>query len=163
MCYAAYKAQQNRPTYQESNDSSSKTDSDDGNDGDDTGAGTTSLSAQETTHEQPPSPFMADQFTHCTQDQDHGGSTSPRIPSPANAPVRVMAPLLSGLMMFLSLAHINITSQTFRVSRLPGEFMSGLSPNFITCVTRTDKALLNELTSYGKNTRPTLFEPKVLC
>jgi hypothetical protein len=95
---------QNSTTYQESNDSSSKTDSDDGNDGDDTNAGTTSLATQETAHEQPLSPFTTNQFTHCTQDQDHGGSTSPRIPSPANAPVRVMAPLLSGLMMFLSLA-----------------------------------------------------------
>jgi hypothetical protein len=75
----------------------------------------------------------------------------------------VLAPLLTGLMMSLSLAHINITSQTFRVSRLPGEFMSGLSPNFITCVTRTGKALLNGPTSHGRNTRSTFFEPKVLC
>jgi hypothetical protein len=79
---------QNSPTYQESNDSSSKSDSDDGNDGDDTGGGTASLVAQETGHEQPLSPFTADQFTHYTQDQDHDGTTSPRIPSPtANAPV----------------------------------------------------------------------------
>jgi hypothetical protein len=75
----------------------------------------------------------------------------------------VLAPLLSGLMMSLSLAHINITSQIFRVSRLPGGFMSGLSPNVITRVTRTDKALLNRLTSHGRNTRPTFFELKVLC
>jgi hypothetical protein len=75
-------------TTEESNDSSSKTDSDDGNDGDDTGGGTASLTAQETAHEQPLSPFTADQFTHCTQDQDHGGPASPRIPShTANAPV----------------------------------------------------------------------------
>jgi hypothetical protein len=74
----------------------------------------------------------------------------------------VLAPL-SGLMMSLSLAHINITSQTFRASRLPGEFMSRLSPNFITCVIRTVKALLNGPTSHGRNTRPTFFEPKVLC
>jgi hypothetical protein len=62
---------QNSPTYEESNDSSSKTNSDDGNDRDDTGGGTVSLATQETTHEQPLSPFVADQFTHCTQDQDH--------------------------------------------------------------------------------------------
>jgi hypothetical protein len=75
----------------------------------------------------------------------------------------VLAPLLTGLMMSLSLTHINITSQTFRVSRLPGGFMSRLSPNFITCVTRTGKALLNGPTLHGRNTRPTFFEPKVLC
>jgi hypothetical protein len=75
----------------------------------------------------------------------------------------VLSPLLSGLMMSLSLAHINITSQIFRVSRLPGGFMSGLSLNFITCVIRTDKTLLNGLTSHGRNARPTLFEPNVLC
>jgi hypothetical protein len=72
----------------------------------------------------------------------------------------VLAPLLSGLMMPLSLAHINITSQTFRVSRLPGRFMSGLSPNFITCVTRTRKTLLNGPTLHGRNTRLTFFKPK---
>jgi hypothetical protein len=64
-------------TIEESNDSSSKTDSDDGNDGDDTGGGTASLAAQEIANEQPLSPFMADQFTHCTQDQDHDGMASP--------------------------------------------------------------------------------------
>jgi hypothetical protein len=53
-------------TTEESNDSSSKTDSDDGNDGDDTSGGTASLSAQETAHEQPLSPFTTEQFTHCT-------------------------------------------------------------------------------------------------
>jgi hypothetical protein len=75
-------------TTKESNDSSSKTDSDNGHDGDDTGGGTMSLSTQKTTHEQPLSPFTGDQFTHCTQDQDHGGPASPRIPShTANAPV----------------------------------------------------------------------------
>jgi hypothetical protein len=75
-------------TTEESNDSSSKTDSDDGNHGDDIGGGTMSLAAQETAHEQPLSPFTAYQFTHCTQDQDHGGPTSPRIPShTVNAPV----------------------------------------------------------------------------
>jgi hypothetical protein len=67
-------------TTEESNDSSSKTDSDDGNDGDDTDNGIVSLVAQETTHEQPPSSFTADQFTYCIQDQDHGSPTSPRIP-----------------------------------------------------------------------------------
>jgi hypothetical protein len=75
----------------------------------------------------------------------------------------VLAPLLTGLMMYLSLALINITSQTFRVSRLPGGFMSGLSPNFITYVTRTGKSLLNGSTSHGMNTRSTFFKPKVLC
>jgi hypothetical protein len=82
------KAVTSNGTTEESNDSCSKTDNDDGNDGDDTGGGTTSLAAQETAHEQPLSPFTADQFTHCTQDQDHGGPASPRIPShTANAPV----------------------------------------------------------------------------
>jgi hypothetical protein len=75
----------------------------------------------------------------------------------------VMAPLLTGLMMSLSLAHINITSQTFRVNRLPGGFMNGLSLNFITYVIRTGKALLNRPTSHGRNTRLTFFELKVLC
>jgi hypothetical protein len=37
-----------------------------------------------------------------------------------------LAPLLSGLMMSLYLAHIHITSQTFTVSNLPSGFMSGL-------------------------------------
>jgi hypothetical protein len=74
-------------TTEEYNDSSSKTDSDDDHDGDDTGGGTASLATQGTAHEQPLSPFTPDQFTHCTQDQDHGGPTSPRIPShPVNAP-----------------------------------------------------------------------------
>jgi hypothetical protein len=77
---------ENSPTYQESNDSSSRTSSDDVNDGDDTSGGTASLAAQGGGHEQPLSPFMADQFTHCTQDEDHGVPTSPRIPiSEANA------------------------------------------------------------------------------
>jgi hypothetical protein len=75
----------------------------------------------------------------------------------------VRSPLLTGLMMYLSLAHINITSQTFKVSRLPGGFMSELSPNFITYVTRTGKALLNRPTLHDKNTRPTFFESNVLC
>jgi hypothetical protein len=78
-------------------------------------------------------------------------------------PLIVLSPLLSGLMMSLSLAHIHITSQTFRVSCVPGGFMSGLSWSFITCVIRTDKALLNGPILHGKNTRPTFFESKVLC
>jgi hypothetical protein len=104
ICYAAYRhskrqkgkavtsdantEDQNNPTYEESNDSSSKTDSDDGNDGDDTGGATASHATQEITHEQPLSPFTANQFTHCTQDQDHDGPTSSRIPShTTNAPI----------------------------------------------------------------------------
>jgi hypothetical protein len=75
----------------------------------------------------------------------------------------VLAPLLSGLMMSISLAHINIIPHTFRVSRLPGGFMSGLSPNFITYVIRTDKTLLNRPTSHGRNIRSTFFKTKVLC
>jgi hypothetical protein len=79
---------ENSPTYQEYNDSSSRTSSDDGTDGDHTGGGTASLTAQGGGHERPLSPFTADQFTHCTQDEDHGVPTSPRIPvSEANAPV----------------------------------------------------------------------------
>jgi hypothetical protein len=78
----------NSPIYQESNDNSSRTSSDDGNDGDDTGGGTASLITQGGGHERPLSPFTADQFTHCTQDEDHDILTSPRIPvSEANAPV----------------------------------------------------------------------------
>jgi hypothetical protein len=57
---------ENIPIYQESNNSSSKTPSDDGNDGDDIGGGTASLAAQGGGYERPLSPFMADQFTHCT-------------------------------------------------------------------------------------------------
>jgi hypothetical protein len=46
------------------------------------------LYAQGGGHEQPISPFTADQFIHCTQDEDHGVSTSPRISvSETNAPV----------------------------------------------------------------------------
>jgi hypothetical protein len=79
---------ENSPTYHESNDSSSRTSSDDGNDGDDIGGGTASLATQGGGHERPLSPFTADQFTHCTQDEDHGVLTSPRIlVSEANAPV----------------------------------------------------------------------------
>jgi hypothetical protein len=75
-------------TIEESNDSNSKTDSDDGNDGDGTDGGTASLAAQETPHEQPLSPFTADQFIYCTQDQDHGGLESSRSPShTVNAPI----------------------------------------------------------------------------
>jgi hypothetical protein len=75
----------------------------------------------------------------------------------------VLAPLLMGLMMSLSLAHIHITSQTFRVSRLPGGFMSGLIQCFITCVIRTGEALQNGHASHNRNIRPTFFETKVLC
>jgi hypothetical protein len=79
---------ENSPTYQESNDSSSRTPIDDGNDGDDTGGGTASLAAQGGGHERPLSPFTADQFTHCTHDEDHSILTSPRISvSEANASV----------------------------------------------------------------------------
>jgi hypothetical protein len=75
----------------------------------------------------------------------------------------VLAPLLSGWMMSLYLAHIHIVSRTFTVSNLPGGFMTGLIWSFITCVTRTSDALLNGPTSHGRNTRHTFFEPKVLC
>jgi hypothetical protein len=57
---------ENSPTYQEYNDSSSRTSSDDGTDGDHTGGGTASLTAQGGGYERPLSPFTADQFTHCT-------------------------------------------------------------------------------------------------
>jgi hypothetical protein len=75
----------------------------------------------------------------------------------------VLAPLLSGLMMSLSLTHIHITSQTFTVSSLPCGFMSRLIWSFITCVTRTSETLLNGSTSHGRNTRHTFLEPKILC
>jgi hypothetical protein len=79
---------ENIPTYQESNDSNSRTLSNDGNDRDDTGGGTTSLAAQGRGYKRPLSPSMADQLIHCTQDQDHDTSTSPRILlSMTNAPV----------------------------------------------------------------------------
>jgi hypothetical protein len=57
---------ENSSTYQESNDSSSRTYSDDGNDEDDNVGGTASLAAQGGDHERPLSPFTTDQFTHCT-------------------------------------------------------------------------------------------------
>jgi hypothetical protein len=69
----------NSSTYQESNDSSSRTSSDDDNDGDDTGGGIASLAAQGGGYERLLSPFTTDQFTHCTQDEDHGVPTSPRF------------------------------------------------------------------------------------
>jgi hypothetical protein len=79
---------ENSQTYQESNDSSSITPTDDGNDEDGTGGGTASLVAQGGCHEWPLSPFTADQFTHCTQDEDHDVPTSPIIlVSETNAPV----------------------------------------------------------------------------
>jgi hypothetical protein len=74
----------------------------------------------------------------------------------------VLAPLLSGLMIFSYLAHIHITSQTFTVSNLPGGFTSGLIRSCITCVTKTDKSLLNGPTSLGRNIRHIFFEPNVL-
>jgi hypothetical protein len=51
---------ENSLTYQEFNDSSSRTPIDDGNDGDDTSGGTASLAAQGGGHERPLSPFTAD-------------------------------------------------------------------------------------------------------
>jgi hypothetical protein len=75
----------------------------------------------------------------------------------------VLSPLLMGLMMSLSLAHMHITSQTFRVSRLPDGFMSGLIRSFITCVIRIGETLQNGHASHGRNIRLTFFEPKVLC
>jgi hypothetical protein len=74
----------------------------------------------------------------------------------------VLAHLLSGLMISPYLAHIHITSQTFTVSNLPGGVTSGLIRSCITCVTRTDKALLNGQTSHGRNIRH-IFKSKVLC
>jgi hypothetical protein len=53
--------------------------------------------------------------------------------------------------------------ETFIISNLPNEFMSGLIRSCITCITKTDKALLNEKTSHGRNLRHIFFEPKVLC
>jgi hypothetical protein len=41
--------------------------------------------------------------------------------------------------------------------------MSGLIRSYITCVIRTDKALLNGSTSHDRNIRHIFFEPKVLC
>ena len=60
------------PTYQESNDSSSKTDS-----GDDDGQGGDAHPGQ--TSVVPPVQFTGEsQFSHATQDQDHGAPSSPR-------------------------------------------------------------------------------------
>jgi hypothetical protein len=70
---------ENSPTYQKSNGSSSRTPTDDGNDGDDIVGGTASLVAQGGGHERPLSPFTVDQFTHCTHDENHNVLTSPRI------------------------------------------------------------------------------------
>jgi hypothetical protein len=75
----------------------------------------------------------------------------------------VLAHLLSGLMFSPYLAHIHITSQTFTVNNLPGGFTSGLIRSCITCVIRTDKALLNGSTSHGTNIRHIFFKPKILC
>jgi hypothetical protein len=75
----------------------------------------------------------------------------------------VLAHLLSGLMIFSYLTHIHITSHTFAVGNLPGEFTSELIWSCITCVNRTDKVLLNGPTSHVRNIRHIFFEPKVLC
>jgi hypothetical protein len=64
--------------------------------------------------------------------------------------------------MYLSLAHIHITSYTFTVSSLSSRFMSRLIQSFITYVTRIGEALLNGPTSHDRNTRHTSFEPKGL-
>jgi hypothetical protein len=155
---------ENSPTYQEFNDNSSRTPSDDGNDGDDTSGGTASLVAQGEGYERPLSPFTADQFTHCTQDPDHDAPTSPTIPSSeANAPLDSFASSSQWIDDVPILGLIHIISQTFAVSNLPSGFMSGLIQSFIICITKTDKALLNGLTSHGRNTRHTFFEPKALC
>jgi hypothetical protein len=61
---------ENSLTYQESNDSSSRTPSDDGNDRDDIGDGTASLAAQGGGYERHLSLFTVDQFTHYTQDEE---------------------------------------------------------------------------------------------
>ena len=73
--------EEDSPPYQESNDSTSNDDSDDGNGGDDTGGAMTSRAAEQGGYEQALSPFTADQFTHATQDADHGMLTSVRNPS----------------------------------------------------------------------------------
>jgi hypothetical protein len=79
---------ENNPTYQEYNDSSSRTPSDDDNDEDDTDGGTVSLAAQRGGYERHLSPFTVDQFRHNTQDEDHDVPTSSKISiSEANAPV----------------------------------------------------------------------------
>jgi hypothetical protein len=65
----------NSPTYQTSNDSSSRVTSDDGNDRDDTGSGTVSLVTQGGCYERHLSPFSAYQFTHYTQNADHDAPT----------------------------------------------------------------------------------------
>jgi hypothetical protein len=75
----------------------------------------------------------------------------------------VLAYLLNGFMISLYLAHLHITSQAFTVSNLPGGFTSELIRSCITCVTMTDKALLNGPTSHGKNIRHIFFKLKVLC
>jgi hypothetical protein len=71
------------PPYQESNDSSSKDDSDGGDDpgAGDAGGGTSAFGGYRASDIEPLSPFTADQYTHVTQDQDHGMPTSQRISS----------------------------------------------------------------------------------
>ena len=75
----------------------------------------------------------------------------------------VLTHLLSRLMISPYLTHIHITSKTFTVSNLLSEFMSGLIRSGITCITRTDEAMLNEPISHGRNIRYIFFERKVLC
>ena len=69
------------PLYQTSNDSSSNTGSDDNDGGDNSGsagAGAGCGRSLEPGYHEPLSPFTNDQFTHATQDQDHGVPTSHR-------------------------------------------------------------------------------------
>jgi hypothetical protein len=74
----------------------------------------------------------------------------------------VLYHLLSGLMISPYMSHIHITSQIFTVSNLPGGFRSEMIQSCIACVTKTDKALLNESNSHDRNIRHIFFEPKIL-
>jgi hypothetical protein len=155
---------ENNPTYQESNGSSSRTPTDDGNDGDDTAGGTSSLAAQGGGHERPLSPFAVDEFTHCTQNEDHDVPTSARIlVGEANAPVDSSVSSSQWTDDLPIPGPYTYTSHTFTVSNLPIGFKSGLIWSCRTCVTRTGKALLNGPISHGRNIRHIFFEPKVLC
>jgi hypothetical protein len=154
---------ENSPTNQESNGSRSRTSSDDGNDGADTGSAPASLAKEE---------VMSDLSLPSRLTNWH---TAPMIKTTeiwhrqefcqgrAMLWLIVLAPLLSELMMSISLAHIHITSRILIVNSLPSGFMSGLIQSFITSIIRTDEALLNRPTSHGRNTRHTFFKPKVLC
>jgi hypothetical protein len=75
--------------------------------------------------------------------------------------LRLIVLVLSGLMMYMSLTHIHITSQTFTISSPLGGFMSWFIQSFITCVNRTVETMLNRPTSHSRNTRHTFLEPKV--